>query len=133
MDGLEGRTKLLRRLSSVLLLPSNSDYFTTSQSPRDARPGHLIDYLSSHPTSTQIPSPNSFRLGIDIKTLWDVIINGLSEVWPDTDGRTKIDGVALGDVWSVGYKVGEEEGEEGEGLVPFHKLSQWLTYSLIEV
>jgi hypothetical protein len=38
-------------------------------------------------------------------------------------------GVPLGDTWRHPLIA---PGEPTEGLVPFHKLSQWLTYSLIE-
>ncbi|MGZ3418005.1 MAG: URC4/urg3 family protein [Polyangiales bacterium] len=48
-----------------------------------------------------------------------LILEGLGPIWP---GRVEIDGVNLGDVWP----------HPQVGLVPFHKLSQWLTYSLVE-
>jgi hypothetical protein len=48
----------------------------------------------------------------------------MGEIWP---GRLVYQGVNLGDVWAY-PKLGPAE----EGYVPFHKLSQWLTYSLIE-
>jgi hypothetical protein len=56
-----------------------------------------------------------------------------------------IDGVNLGDVWpctalALIHKDMIEKGEkhvlfDGDaiGLLPLHKLSQWLTYSIIEV
>lgn len=47
------------------------------------------------------------------------VLSSFNEIWPS---RLKLDGVALGDCWKY-----------GETYVPFHKLSQWLTYSLIEV
>lgn len=47
------------------------------------------------------------------------VLEGMSSIWP---GRVEIDGVNLGDVWR----------HPDVGLVPFHKLSQWLTYSLVE-
>ncbi|KAK4698982.1 hypothetical protein P7C70_g7288, partial [Phenoliferia sp. Uapishka_3] len=120
MDGIEGRANLLVRLGSVLTDPANAAYFTKDGA---SRPGHLIDYLIAHPTSIQIPSPNSYKIAVDINTLWEIVVGGLSGVWPAA--RTKIDGVSLGDVWPVQSLGGE--------LVPFHKLSQWLSYSLIEV
>jgi hypothetical protein len=48
-----------------------------------------------------------------------VVLDGLGSIWP---GRVEVDGVNLGDVWQ----------HPQVGLVPFHKLSQWLTYSLVE-
>lgn len=122
MAGIEGRAGLLVRLSSVLADPANKAYFAGGPDG-SARPGHIVDYLLAHPTSTPIPSPNGLKVAIDINTLWEIVVSGLSGVWPAA--RTTIDGVSLGDVWPVQSLGGE--------LVPFHKLSQWLSYSLIEV
>jgi hypothetical protein len=54
------------------------------------------------------------------------LLESLSPIWPA--GRC-IGPVALGDVW-----LHPQVGGDGPsaGLVPFHKLSQWLTYSLLE-
>jgi hypothetical protein len=54
------------------------------------------------------------------------VLKGMGEIWP---GRYKISGVNLGDVWQHSALQGEHLGD---GYVPFHKLSQWLTYSLLE-
>jgi hypothetical protein len=47
-----------------------------------------------------------------------------------------LQGVPLGDVWHHRWAGGESKSEGGHGTtddwVPFHKLSQWLSYSLIE-
>jgi hypothetical protein len=51
------------------------------------------------------------------------ILDVLAPIWPD---RLTLAGENLGDVW-------RHPGLPGDGLVPFHKLSQWLCYSLIEV
>lgn len=96
------------------------------------RPGNLLDYILSQSTTEQS------KTVVDINTLWSVIVDGLSEVWPPT--RTSLNGVSLGDVWPcellLKTKIGEgERGKEEEDtshLIPFHKLSQWLAYSLIE-
>lgn len=61
-----------------------------------------------------------------IEKLWDAVMS-LGEMWP---ARVQINGVQLGDVWPCADLV--DLGNH-ENLVPFHKLSQWLTYSLIEV
>ena len=47
------------------------------------------------------------------------LLGACAAIWP---GREKLDGVPLGDVWT----------HSRFGRVPFHKLSQWLAYSLIE-
>jgi hypothetical protein len=48
-----------------------------------------------------------------------VLLDALGPIWP---GREVVAGVCLGDVWT----------HSRAGRVPFHKLSQWLTYSLCE-
>ncbi|MEE9149646.1 MAG: DUF1688 family protein, partial [Candidatus Tectomicrobia bacterium] len=54
------------------------------------------------------------------------VLDSLSPIWP---GRVTLGGVNLGDVW---YHSGVGGTGLTAGLVPFHKLSQWLTYSLLE-
>lgn len=128
MAGIDGRAQLLVRLATVLTSPENAKYFTQSGA---SRPGHLVDYLFSHPTSQTVPSPVlGTKIAVNMDTMWDVVISGLSGVWPAA--RTKIDGVSLGDVWPVEC-LEKRGGKDGDELVSFHKLSQWLTYSLIEV
>ena len=51
-----------------------------------------------------------------------LVLPALGPIWP---GRLSLDGVPLGD-------CGRHAAVPGDGLVPFHKLSQWLVYSLIE-
>jgi hypothetical protein len=51
------------------------------------------------------------------------ILGALASIWP---GRLTLAGENLGDVWRY-------PGLPDDGLVPFHKLSQWLSYSLIEM
>ena len=50
----------------------------------------------------------------------------LGPIWP---GRLTLGGVPLGDTWR---HPAIKRGDATNGLVPFHKLSQWLSYSLIE-
>jgi hypothetical protein len=50
------------------------------------------------------------------------LLHALGPIWP---GRLSLNGVALGD-------CGRHGAIPGDGIVPFHKLSQWLAYSLIE-
>jgi hypothetical protein len=57
------------------------------------------------------------------RDLLSTILKVLAPIWPD---RLVLAGERLGDVWHHPLL-------RGEGLVPFHKLSQWLCYSLIEV
>lgn len=53
-------------------------------------------------------------------------MDGLSPIWPAT--RTQIDGVSLGDAWPC---ESMPVGQPWESIIPFHKLTQWLAYSLM--
>lgn len=69
---------------------------------------------------------------VQVSTLWEVLIYGLSPIWPSS--RTNLEGVALGDVWPLPSlaKSLNVDPSSPEALVPFHKLSQWMCYSIIE-
>ncbi|KAG9042469.1 hypothetical protein FS837_010827 [Tulasnella sp. UAMH 9824] len=140
MSGLEGRTGLLANLG--LALQSTPEFFGDS-----ARPGNMLDFLK-----TQSITSESGKTRIHISALFTLLIEGLNSIWPPS--RTQLDGVSLGDVWpctslaahgnprrknsipdnvkfSPGVKKKSPEAA-GEDLVPFHKLTQWTTYSLVE-
>lgn len=53
---------------------------------------------------------------------------GFEAMWPK--GRTELDGCNMGDVWE--HSALPDDGSGCSKLVPFHKLSQWMTYSLME-
>lgn len=65
---------------------------------------------------------------VPIAALWHALITGLSVIWPS---RLSLAGVSLGDVWPCA-SLKKETIEEGDELVPFHKLTGWTTYSLLE-
>lgn len=132
LAGLEGRAGLLMRLSTAL---NNQEFFGV-----DARPGNMLgklrclphfdytdepDYLLSHP-STQASSVPIVPLPI----LWSVLMDGLSSIWPAT--RTQVDGISLGDAWPCSDMPASPPAKPWENLVPFHKLTQWLCYSLMQ-
>lgn len=75
---------------------------------KDGRPGNLIDYLLEKHGST-FPATELLR----------GVLDGLGPIWP---GRESLNGVNLGDAWK----------HSRYGLIAFHKLSQWMTYSLVE-
>ena len=131
--GLEGRAGLLARLAAALRNPS---FFS-----REARPGDMLgednlvsevssnanllaDYLLSHPSTQAASVPI-----VTIPTLWDFLMNSLSSVWPPT--RTQLDGVPLGDAWPSSSMPPSPPSQPWENIVPFHKLTQWLCYSLM--
>ena len=76
----------------------------------DRRVGGLYDLLAGHASSDG-------RLSAVF--LLRTLLEQLSPLWPES---TMLDGEYLGDVWPY----------PPLGLVPFHKLTQWLAYSLIE-
>ncbi|TDL20700.1 DUF1688-domain-containing protein [Rickenella mellea] len=116
MTGIDGRANLLFNLGKALR--GNPTYFGN-----DARPGNLIDFLESQ----SIVNDGTRR--VHISALWHLLIDGLAPIWPAS--RTQMDGISLGDVWPcIALRGGSTA--EGEDLVPFHKLTGWTTYSLIE-
>ncbi|KAL7791441.1 hypothetical protein V8C37DRAFT_157120 [Trichoderma ceciliae] len=114
--GLEGRTELLVKLADSL--EENVEYFGA-----DGRPGNMIDHLLSHP-ATQASS----ILIVPLPVLWNILMDGLSSIWPT---RTAINGVPLGDAWSC-EALPTTGSNSWESILPFHKLTQWLAYSLMQ-
>jgi hypothetical protein len=104
--GVNGRVLLLNNLALAL---ENKTIF------KDGRPGNILDYLVGKYGKT-IPATGLLR----------AVLDGLGPIWP---GRLVARKKNLGDVW-VYSGLGEKN--TFASLVPFHKLSQWLTYSLIE-
>ncbi|KAH8833764.1 hypothetical protein DL96DRAFT_1578319 [Flagelloscypha sp. PMI_526] len=116
MVGLDGRAALLTRLSGAL--KDSPEYFGP-----DGRPGNLLDRLEKESIEE-----GGKRL-VPISALWAILIEGLNPIWPAS--RTKLGDIALGDVWPCSA-LKTPSSEDGDDLVPFHKLTGWLTYSLIE-
>jgi Protein of unknown function (DUF1688) len=108
LAGLDGRVELLQRLGQTI---AAKRMFGTP-----ARVGGLYDHLASQAEDGRLPA----------HAILAAVLEGFAEIWP---GRIELGGVNLGD-------VGRHPAAGGEGvsagLVPFHKLSQWLAYSLIE-
>lgn len=106
--GLEGRVALLRRLGETLA--NQPDVFGPQ-----ARPGGLFDAI--------VTTNESSVVAHDIL---DRILTSLSGIWPSDN---LIGDQPVGDCWSH-----KDLGGPGltHGWMPFHKLSQWLTYSLLE-
>lgn len=108
--GLNGRAALLRRLGELAL--SKSGVFARNDS---ARPGGLLDHLvTQHGAALTAPD------------ILAALLRELGPIWPS---RLSLGGVPLGDCWRHRMLV---TGDATSGLVPLHKLSQWLSYSLIE-
>lgn len=86
------------------------------------------DHLQNH-ESTKTGAGGIVQ--VQVPTLWKALIEGLAPIWP-TEGRTVLEGKVMGDVWKCDAleKAGGATGTDA--LVPFHKLSQWLCYSIME-
>lgn len=56
-------------------------------------------------------------------------MDGLASIWPAS--RTQIDGTSLGDAWPCSTLPSSPHAQAWETIVPFHKLTQWLCYSLM--
>jgi Protein of unknown function (DUF1688) len=128
--GLDARAALLRRLGEVAA--ANPAVFGSP-----ARLGHLYDTwladaAAPDPVAPAQASPAlvsrlhgneaSARPDLPAPEILRTLLRALGPIWP---GRLRLDGIALGD-------CGRHRAVPGDGLVPFHKLSQWLAYSLVE-
>jgi hypothetical protein len=111
LSGLAGRADLLRRLGRTVL--AAPEIFGRHDSPR---PGGLFDHLAALAQHGKIAAP----------IILSEILTHLGPIWP---ARLTLGGVALGDCWKHSAL---KTANETSGLVPLHKLSQWLAYSLIE-
>lgn len=106
--GLGGRTKILQKLGETL---EASPAFFGSEI---VRPGNMVDFLLSKAEGNSV----------SLEHLWNVCADALSDIWPK-----QTNGFLQGDVW-MHSKL--HDGKPGSDLVPFHKLTQWLVYSLID-
>ncbi|MFM9900799.1 MAG: DUF1688 family protein, partial [Polaromonas sp.] len=82
----------------------------------------LFDRLSVGGTTTRVAAS-------------DVLLHVLQAMGPIWTSGSMVMGVRAGDVWEhrwAGTAAAGGEDTVTRGWVPFHKLSQWLSYSLIE-
>ena len=107
--GVDGRVDLLRRLGT--LVASKPDVFGNRDTPR---PGGLSDRLAMLADGRKLPAP----------TILTELLQQLGPIWPS---RLTLGGIALGDCWRHPSLT---TADATSGLMPLHKLSQWLTYSL---
>ena len=116
MVGLEGRAGLISRLGEAL----------HDEAARDgvpARPGLLFDRLTDHGRSSEVSAAE----------VLGELLRVFAPIWKS---GSLVQGLPAGDVWPHRW-AGDGTGKgvhnpTTAGWVPFHKLSQWLTYSLLE-
>lgn len=109
LEALSGRVALLNRLGT--LIQQDEHHFE-----KERRLGNFYTYMSSLASNTTLTASQIFH----------EVLDTFNEIWPT---RLLYHGVPLGDVWQYNALKSNESGSE---YIPFHKLSQWLTYSLIE-
>lgn len=114
--GMEGRTQLMRKLADAL---EASPMIFGGE--KGARPGHLLDHILGHMAEANTPANSDKR--ISVRVLWNAVIDGLGPVFPDPSGH------GIGDAGRHSALTGPDDLDN---YVPFHKLAQWLTYSLLD-
>jgi hypothetical protein len=109
--GLAGRTRLMNSLGRALAADP-------ARFGPDGRPGGLVDSLAPDGATA-----------VSAVAMLEALLTGFAAIWPS--GQS-LGGVALGDCWR--HRLATPAGHAGldAGWVPFHKLSQWLAYSLLE-
>ena len=110
--GLEARARLLRSLGTALA--DRPEVFGGTP-----RPGRIRDHLLAEAGRGD---------GITAAAILGLVLDAFGPIWPH---GPRIAGQPLGDCWRhPGLPVSDRD--PSSGYIPFHKLSQWMSYSLIE-
>ena len=112
--GLEERAIMLRRLGEIMA--EQPEVFG-----EDGRPSGMFDMIIS-PLGPDVPH----TADVTAHDILSQLLASLSGIWPATNS---IGNIPLGDCWRHSAVRGEGLSD---GWMPFHKLSQWMTYSLLE-
>jgi hypothetical protein len=116
MVGLEGRAGLISRLGEAL-------HDEAARDGLPARPGLLFDCITDHGRRSEVSAAE----------VLGELLRVFAPIWKS---GSLVQGLPAGDVWPhrwAGDATGSgEHNPTTAGWVPFHKLSQWLAYSLIE-
>ncbi|OAP58282.1 hypothetical protein AYL99_07372 [Fonsecaea erecta] len=114
MTAFSSRVTLLNRLG-VSLLNLTHIFGPTG------RPGGLVDYLLANAVGSNV---------LDFAFLWQTLQQLLLPVWPEN--RPHIAGRPIGDAWPLRVLAQTTTGTKPltGAIQPFHKLTQWLAYSL---
>jgi hypothetical protein len=111
LPGIAERADLLRRLGRTVA--AAPEIFARHDEPR---PGGLFDRLAELASGGRIGAA----------TILAELLDRLGPIWPS---RITLGGIPLGDCWR---HPAITTGDATDHLVPLHKLSQWLAYSLVE-
>ncbi|KAJ4375254.1 hypothetical protein N0V83_002340 [Neocucurbitaria cava] len=114
--GLETRADLLRSLGKSLL--AQPEVFG-----KEGRPGNVVDYLLK---TTDDPS------ALNVVVFWDILQALLIPIWPKD--RTVVNSHSIGDAWPLSTlktQPTSTASDDSSYIQPFHKLTQWLAYSLM--
>jgi hypothetical protein len=106
--GLEQRAGLLQKLGQAIA--DRPDVFGAGEA---TRPGNILLWLKK-------------QGNVEARDILLALLDTLTDIWPSP---VRIGNVPLGD---VGRHPAVSRTDASSGIVPFHKLSQWLSYSLIE-
>ena len=109
LAGLDGRVALINRLGRAVA--EAPQYFGAP-----GRIGNLADHFVSMARDGTLAAVR----------ILETVLKALGSIWP---GRLQLGGINLGDCWQ--HKLAQRD-DAASGYVPFHKLSQWLSYSLVE-
>lgn len=109
--GLEQRAQLLNNLARAM-----ADAPSVFSRDGVIRFGHLYDYLKAQAVGGKIPA----------RLILVTLLRYLGAAWP---GARRVADVVIAD---AGDYAPLSDCGAADGIVPFHKLSQWLSYSLIE-
>lgn len=107
LEGLDGRVDLINRLGEAV---------ARDEGLFEGRIGGLFDRLVETAGGKPLAATR----------ILDAVLAGLGSIWP---GRSELAGRNLGDTW---HHPAARTDDATSGFVPFHKLSQWLSYSLVE-
>ena len=110
LAGIEGRVELMNALGRTLR--AKPEVFGQTL----PRIGNMYDYFVERADDGAISA----------RELLITVLGAFSNIWP---GRIELGGENLGDVWR---HPAIRRDDASDGLVPLHKLSQWLAYSLVE-
>jgi hypothetical protein len=112
--GMDGRAMLLRRLGETLA-EHPSEYGS------EGRPGRIFDLLANTDDDDL-----SSTAEVSAHSILSTLLMTLNGIWP---AGNAVGGLPVGDCWPLAEAQGPGLSD---GWMPFHKLSQWLTYSLLE-